>query len=69
MNLKKNYRDMYSYMTTYNRADVNEGVKAIKDGFDEYSVYLYNFMNVNLRVGLLFIGNLIKYVQFRPGYL
>lgn len=60
---------MYSYMTTYNRADVTEGVKAIKDGFDEYSVYLYSFMNVNLRVGLLFIGNLIKYVQFRPGYL
>jgi len=31
-NLKKNYKDMYRYMTAYNKADVNEGVKAIKDG-------------------------------------
>jgi len=32
MNLKKNYKDIYRYMTPYNKADVTEGVRAIKDG-------------------------------------
>jgi len=34
MNLKENFRDMYTYMTDYNTADVIEGVKAIKVGYD-----------------------------------
>ena len=34
MNLRENYRDMYRYMTQYNTADVIEGVKAIKVGYD-----------------------------------
>jgi len=32
MNLKKNYEEMYRYMIEYNKADVTEGVRAIKDG-------------------------------------
>jgi len=32
MNLKENYKSLYKYMKPFNRADVIEGVKAIKGG-------------------------------------
>jgi len=32
MNLKKTYGEMYRYMSQYNKPDVIEGVRAIKDG-------------------------------------
>ena len=38
MNLKKNYKDMYSYMMPYNKMSVSDGVKAIKDGYDSTMV-------------------------------
>jgi len=32
MNLKKNHHDMYGHMMPYNKTDVTEGVRAIKQG-------------------------------------
>jgi len=36
MNLRENYKDMYRYMKQFSTADVIEGVKAIKVGYDRH---------------------------------